>query len=89
MELKYTKDKVLDKADGTPFDMGDLSIMIDMFEKDFEKNSKNITYDTYIPYMNEVIYLYDRFPFISYIKDVSYGRDGNITYLSCMIRTMR
>lgn len=28
--------------------------------------------------MNDVIYLFDRFPFLEYIKDVSYDKEGKI-----------
>ena len=34
--------------------------------------------------MNDIIYLYDRFPFVSYIKDILYNDDGKITYLGCI-----
>ena len=84
VELKYGKDKLLTKSDGSSFDMGDLSIMIDWVEKEYKKESKEIIYDKDITYMNDIIYLYDRFPFISYIKDISYGKDGNIAFLGCI-----
>ena len=45
VELKYGKDKILKKADGSSFDMGDLSIMIETIENDYKKDSKKIIYD--------------------------------------------
>ena len=80
-ELKYIKDKILIQTNGNNFDMGDLSIMIQDVESNYNKESKDIIYDKEISYMNDVIYLYDRFPFVSYIKDISYNEDGEITYL--------
>ncbi len=84
IELKYGKGKLLKKVNGSGFDMGDLSIMIDYFEKAYKKEAKEMIYDEEIAYMNDILYLYDRFPFVSYIKDVSYGMDGNIAYLGCI-----
>lgn len=84
IELKYIKDKKLIQANGNNFDMGDLSIMIQDVESNYQKESKEIIYDKEIPYMNDVIYLYDRFPFVSYIKDILYNDDGKITYLGCI-----
>ena len=79
IELKYGKDNLLTKINGVYFDMGDLSIMIDDFETNYNKESKKFIYVKSEPLMNDVIYLYDRFPFISYIKASLYDNDGNIT----------
>lgn len=84
VELKYIKDKVLIQSNGNHFDMGDLSIMIQDVESNYKNESKEIIYDKDIPYMNDIIYLYDRFPFVSYIKDILYNDDGKITYLGCI-----
>ena len=84
IELKYIKDKNLIQANGNNFDMGDLSIMIQDVESNYQKESKEIIYDKEITYMNDIIYLYDRFPFVSYIKDILYNDDGKITYLGCI-----
>ncbi len=83
VELKYIKDKILIQTNGNDFDMGDLSIMIETFEEEL-KESDIMLYDDLAWYMNDILYLYDRFPFVSYIKDVSYGMDGNIAYLGCI-----
>ena len=81
IELKYIKDKILKQTNGNGFDMGDLSIMIEEVESNYKKESKEIIYDKDIPYMNDIIYLYDRFPFVTYIKDILYNEEGKITYL--------
>ena len=77
-KLKYDKNRVLKKFDDSYFDLGDLSILIDFFEKNYDSNIK---YDGSISYMNDIIYLYDRFPFVSYIKDVNYDKEGKITQI--------
>ena len=84
VELKYIEDRVLIQTNGNNFDMGDLSIMIEDVETNYERESKKIIYDKDISYMNDIIYLYDRFPFVSYIKDIVYNDDGKISYLGCI-----
>lgn len=79
VELKYIENKILIQTNGNNFDMGDLSIMIEDVEANYENESKKIIYDKDNPYMNNVIYLYDRFPFICYIRTTLYGNHGNIT----------
>ena len=76
VELKYIEDKFLILTNGNNFDMGDLSIMIEDVETNYERESKEIIYDKDISYMNDIIYLYDRFSFVSYIKDIVYNDDG-------------
>ena len=49
IELKYIKDKNLIQANGNNFDMGDLSIMIQDVESNYQKESKEIIYDKEIP----------------------------------------
>ena len=83
IELKYDENKLLNKVDGSHFDMGDLSIMIETFEEEL-KESDIMLYDDLAWYMNDILYLYDRFPFVSYIKDVVYGQDGNIACYGCI-----
>ena len=79
VELKYENGKLLTKLNGSYFDMGDFSIMIDCVEKSYEKESKKLIYDKENPAMNNIIYLYDRFPFVCYIKESLYGGNGIIT----------
>ena len=86
IELKYGKNNILTKADGSYFDMGDLSIMIDDVESKHEKESKKLLYDESISYMNDILYLYDRFPFVSYIKNISYNSKGEIVLIGCITK---
>ena len=79
IELKYDKNKSLTKIDGSSFDMGDMSIMIDLVEKNYKRESKKLIYDKEVSSMNNVIYLYDRFPFVCYIKESLYGGNAFIT----------
>lgn len=82
-KLKYDKNGILKKLDGSYFDLGDLSILIDYFEKNYDSSIK---YNQFISYMNNIIYLYDRIPFLSYIKDVSYDKEGKITQIGYIDR---
>lgn len=67
--LKNYKDKY--------FDGGDLSILIEKISKnyDYEKSDK---YDDEIRFMGDVIYIYDRIPFLSGIKDAYIGKNDNL-----------
>ena len=84
VELKYIENKILIQTNDNNFDMGDFGIMIQDVEANYKKESKEIVYDNVVSYMNDIIYLYDRFPFVSYIKDICYNDDGKITYLGCI-----
>ena len=84
VELKYGKNKFLYKTNSTGFDMGDLGVMIDYVENTYEKESKEMIYDSDVSYMNDIIYLYERFPFISYIKDITYNNEGHIALVGCI-----
>lgn len=75
IELKYGDNKSLQKKDGSYFDCGDLTYLVESIETNFEKNCD---YDKDIPYMNDIIYIYDRIPFLSYIKKISYNRVNQI-----------
>ena len=86
IELKYNKNGALIKSDNSYFDMGDLGVMIDFFETELKKEGIKDVYDNSIAYMNDVIYLYDRFPFLKYIKDVSYDKEGKITQIGYIDR---
>ena len=86
IELKYNKNGALIKSDNSCFDMGDLGVMIDFFETELKKEGIKDVYDNRIAYMNDVIYLYDRFPFLKYIKDVSYDKEGKTTQIGYIDR---
>ena len=55
IELKYDKNNMLRKLNGSYFDMGDLSIMIEEFELSYKKESTEIIYDKLNSYMNDII----------------------------------
>lgn len=74
VEIKYKKDGTLAKKDKSYFDIGDFGLLIDYVENNYQDD---YIYDDKIYYMNDIIYLYDRFPFISYIKDISYDMSSN------------
>ena len=82
VELKYQKDGALSKKDNTYFDSGDFSLLIEYVEKNYQEDC---IYDKKISYMNDIIYLYDRFPFISYIKDIKYSKLDNQICEICRI----
>ena len=61
------------------YDGGDFSILIDRIEKSYEYE-KASEYDSEIGLMGDVLYLYDRIPFLSGIKDVYINKDDNLPY---------
>ncbi|MBE6158623.1 MAG: hypothetical protein E7159_02210 [Firmicutes bacterium] len=81
IELKYDDNGFLVKKDGSYFDMGDLGILIHDFEDSYDKS---IVYDKNVGYMNDIIYLYDRFPFVSYIKDNVFDDEGRTAFGGCI-----
>ena len=52
------------------WDSGDRSILIERIEENYSLK-KAQQYDNNIAYMNDILYIYDRMPFISGIKDIS------------------
>lgn len=52
------------------WDSGDCSILIERIEENYSLK-KAQQYDNNIAYMNDILYIYDRMPFISGIKDIS------------------
>lgn len=52
------------------WDSGDCSILIERIEENYLLK-KAQQYDNNIAYMNDILYIYDRMPFISGIKDIS------------------
>ena len=82
IEIKYNNKGIVEKKDGSYFDFGDLTLMIEYVETNYQKE---LIYDKTISYMNDIIYLYEYFPFISYIKDISYSKKDNSIYqISCI-----
>ena len=83
VEIRYRKQSLV-KKDGTYFDMGDFSALILDIEKNYQGS---LDYDKNIGYMNDIIYLYDRFPFVNYIKDITYDKaSGEVVQIGCISR---
>lgn len=83
IEIKYGKNGILIKKDNTYFDLGDFSEMISYVENNYDYNC---VYDKKVCYMNDIIYLYDRFSFIDYIKDITYDSNNQITQIGIIKR---
>lgn len=61
------------------WDGGDCSLLINKVENDYtEEQAKQ--YDSNIGFMADVIYIYDRIPFISGIKDIYISSKDNLPY---------
>lgn len=78
IEVKYNKNGILVKKDNTYFDIGDFNKVISCVESNYDSDC---IYDKKVYYMNDIIYLYDRFPFIDYIKDITYDSNNQITLI--------
>ena len=59
------------------YDGGDLSILIEKVEKEYKSDAK---YDRNISFMSDAIYLYNRIPIISGIRDVYISKNDNLPY---------
>ena len=69
--LKNYKDKY--------WDGGDCTNLIEEEEKNYTQE-KAKQYDNNIFFMADVLYIYDRIPFISGIKDIYISKDDNLPY---------
>ncbi len=85
VDLKYKKDNnginklCLKNFKNDYFDGGDFSLLIDDVEKKYDVEiAKN--YDSNISLMADVLYLYDRIPYLSGIKDVYISDSDNLPY---------
>lgn len=61
------------------WDGGDCSILIEEVEKNYTQE-KAKQYDKHIGFMSDVLYIYDRIPFIRGIKDIYISKNDNIPY---------
>lgn len=61
------------------WDGGDCSILIENVEKNYT-SEKAERYDKYIGFMADVLYIYERMPFISGVKDIYISQNDNIPY---------
>lgn len=73
MELKYDEDKRLHKSDHTFFDYADT---VDLMT-DLESFYLSRTYYDNVPYMNDILYIYSKVPFLSYVRDVTYDENND------------
>lgn len=74
VELKY-KDNILVTKENQHLDLGSFSIYIEGIEQNYVKNR---LYDKDISYMDDMIYILDRFPFLDYIRDITYDKENII-----------
>ncbi len=61
------------------WDGGDCSILIEKVEKNYT-SKKAKQYDKGIGFMSDVLYIYDRIPFISGIKDIYISKNDSMPY---------
>ena len=66
------------------WDGGDCSNLIKEVEKNYTQE-KAKQYDKNISFMADVLYIYDRIPFISGIKDIYISKNDNLPYSECYI----
>lgn len=75
IELKYRDDGFLSKMDGSYFDNGDFGYLI----KELEKRYRTNEYYKIVTFINDVTFIYDCIPFISYVKNVFYDQEGHLS----------
>lgn len=63
------------------YDGGDLSILIKHLEDRYKLGNVRV-YDKDIPYMNDIIYIYESIPFISGIGDIYYSDNKEVSTYS-------
>ena len=81
VDVQYIKDKygtVLKLINGMNYDGGDFTRLLKKVEKSYSYKKASM-YDTEIGLMGDVMYIYDRVPFLSGIRDV-YIDDVSIPY---------
>lgn len=61
------------------WDGGDCSILIEEVEKNYT-SEKSKQYDQHIGFISDILYIYDRIPFISGIKDIFISNSDNLPY---------
>ncbi len=86
VDVEYKKDEnnipklCLKNYSDDYWDGGDCSILIEEVEKSHTPEKAKAYYDKYIGFMSDVLYIYDRIPFISGIKDVYISEKNNMPY---------
>ena len=66
------------------YDGGNLSLLVEKIEMDYDY-TKSKMYDSEIKLMGDVLYIYDRIPFLSGIKDVNVNENDNLPYSTSYI----
>lgn len=61
------------------YDEGDLSLLIKKLEQEYNYDTVLKKYKSTIPYMNNVLYIYDNIPFISGVGDIIPTGESYIT----------
>ena len=69
----------LKNSDNEYFDGGDFSKLLERIEETYE-HEKALKYDSKVWFMADSLYLYDRIPFLSGIKDAHIGSNDNLPY---------
>lgn len=57
--------------------------MTELIEKYYDDTC---VYDEFIGYMNHVIYIYDRVPFLKYIREITYDKNGQVKEVALITR---
>jgi len=69
-----------------PYDGGNLSILINEVEKRYDKNLIKDKYKMDIPFLFDVLYIYEYIPFIKGVGDISINKSDNsineLSYIS-------
>lgn len=85
IDVEYKKDKYgypslcLKNFKDDYWDGGDFNVLIDKIEKNYTCEKAEF-YDENIPYMADVLYIYDRIPFLSGIKEVYVSNNNSLPY---------
>lgn len=66
------------------YDSGDFSCLIEKIEKSYS-DDKVLEYDNKIGFMADILYIYDRIPFLAGIKEVYVSSGDNIISSTCYI----
>lgn len=66
------------------FDNGDFSLLCDYVQKKYTK-SEAMKYDKEITYMGDILYIYNRIPFLYGIRECYFSKDDLTLNTSCFI----
>ena len=66
------------------YDGGNLSLLVEKIEMDYS-DEKSKLYDSEIKLMGDILYLYDRIPFLNGVKEVYIADNDNLPYSTSYI----